>query len=328
MVAVAAAVVALGLTRGNGDSSAREARAPRTATLPDTAVQRRPLCAGAAARSPFGVRCDTRGLSRRVAPSPEVAARHYRTGCKDTTPAGALEVCSFGVPAAQARRTIAVIGDSHAGHWLPAFDRLARQRRWRGISIVHTACPLSTAVRALPNPTRFVGCVQWKRQVFAWLQIHRDIDTTFVGGLSGGTGVVPKPGRTEFATSVAGYRQAWRALLHSSREIVVLHDTPKSSGHVVECVQRLLADGGEPGPACALPRSRALDPDPLMAAARLEHSPRIRTIDLTSVFCDAERCEPVIGGMLVTRDESHLTQTFSATLAPLLAVAIDRLKLA
>jgi hypothetical protein len=47
-------------------------------------------------------------------------------------------------------------------------------------------------------------------------------------------------------------------------------------------------------------------------------SPRVQVIDLTDYFCDATVCPTVIGGALVFKDISHLTDTFSATLGPYL----------
>ena len=74
-----------------------------------------------------------------------------------------------------------------------------------------------------------------------------------------------------------------------------------------------------PGPACKRPRSEALQPDPLAAAARDMASPRVKLIDLTSRVCDVRFCYPVVGGALVHRDETHMTPAFAATLGPIIA---------
>ncbi len=63
---------------------------------------------------------------------------------------------------------------------------------------------------------------------------------------------------------------------------------------------------------CALPRERGLTPDPLAAVKR----PRVRVIDLTSRFCDAARCFPVLGGAYVYKDDDHMNRIFSTTLGP------------
>jgi hypothetical protein len=51
-------------------------------------------------------------------------------------------------------------------------------------------------------------------------------------------------------------------------------------------------------------------------------SPRVRVLDLTPFFCDPRLCYPVIGGVLVYKDTTHLTGLYARTLAPYLARAV------
>ncbi|GAB3996067.1 hypothetical protein GCM10029992_15030 [Glycomyces albus] len=44
--------------------------------------------------------------------------------------------------------------------------------------------------------------------------------------------------------------------------------------------------------------------------------------DLTPYVCPDAQCPPVIGNVLTYRDASHLTATFSASLAPFIADAV------
>jgi hypothetical protein len=233
-------------------------------------------------------------------------------------------VCWFGTPRDSATRTIALVGDSHAAHWRAALAGVARTRGWYGLSITHTSCPLELALRDLREPRR-TQCRKWKPQVLTWFQHHPEVSVVFVAGLTGGSGVVPAHGRSAFATSEAGYEAAWRALPATVRQIVVIRDTPKGTGRSIACVARAVAAHRAPGSACDVPRTDALDPDPAIAAAHRWVTPRVRTVDLTRYFCTARACPPVIGGVLVRRDVTHLTGAFSATLAPYLLSAVDRI---
>src|SRR3954466_4170757 len=76
------------------------------------------------------------------------------------------------------------------------------------------------------------------------------------------------------------------------------------------------------GPACALPRREALDPHPAPAAAKRAGG-RASPLDLTPFFGDARRCFPVIGGVLVYKDTTHLTGLYARTLGPYLLRAVD-----
>jgi hypothetical protein len=281
-------------------------------------------CFGAAARDPSRPCSDPR-LVRSVVPSPALARKLPNSPCAPVERRAAMNVCEFGADPAAATGTVALVGDSHAGHWRAALDVVARARGWRGLSIAHTGCPLSKAVRNLPEPGRFRACVAWKRAVFAWFERHPEVGTVFVGGLSGGTGVIAPRGQSRFAASVRGYRRAWAALPPTVRRIVVIRDTPKMRGDTGACVERALASGRRPGASCAVPRRAALDRDPMVVAAAALRSDRVRTVGLTEFFCD-RRCYPVIGGALVLRDQNHLTAVFSTTLGPYLLRKVDALR--
>ncbi len=91
-----------------------------------------------------------------------------------------------------------------------------------------------------------------------------------------------------------------------------------------ECVQDA-ADAGEPaGPACAVPRERALDTDPAVLAARPPAGRASPSPTSTRCCATPARCPPVIGGALVYKDEDHFTPVFAATLAPYLRRELRR----
>jgi hypothetical protein len=260
------------------------------------------MCFGAAARDPE-VPCSN--PTRTVTPSLEAARTLPNSPCRSIE-AGSPAICHFG---ADTGETVALVGDSHAGHWRAAFEHVATAKGWSGVSITRSSCPLQKALRDLREPRR-TQCRRWKDDVFAWLAAHPEIRTVFVAGLSAGSGVVPRRGESRFAASVRGYRDAWAAL--GDRRVIVLRDTPRFRGDTDTCIRRALRRKRRPGPACAEPPSFALPRDPAVVAAR--RSGR-EILDLTPFFCDA-RCYPVIGGALVVRDANHMTGTYSATLGP------------
>jgi len=274
-----------------------------------------PRCFGAAARDPLQP-CRNPRLRSLVRPTPRQALRPY-DHCKVLFHLVDKQVCGVGVAPEQATRTVALIGDSHAGHLRPAFTALTRAKRWRGITLGHASCPLSKATRNLPEPNRS-HCVRWKRGLFRWFRSHPEVSIVFVSQLSGGSGVAPRGGRSAFETAAQGYAAAWRALPASVERIVVLRDTPKVRGFTDECVERAIAAHRRAGLACAVPRAGALDPDPAFTAARRSGSRRVHAVDLTSIFCDRRRCYPVVGGALAFKDSTHLTGVFAATLGPVL----------
>jgi hypothetical protein len=51
-------------------------------------------------------------------------------------------------------------------------------------------------------------------------------------------------------------------------------------------------------------------------------SDSVSTVDLTDHICGPNRCDPVVGGVLVYFDASHLTATYARTLARYLEPAM------
>ncbi|WP_354702070.1 O-antigen acetylase [Paraconexibacter sp. AEG42_29] len=300
------------------------ATAPLEATAPLPAPVANPTglrCFGAAAMDPARP-CRNLRLAGTVFPTPQGAADAQRIEpCRRTFVRDLLRICFWGVTARAATRTIAIVGDSHASHWRAAMQRVVEAKRWRVISISRAGCPLTAAYPNLPGLRRKVECRRWNREVVAYLKARPSITAVFTGAHLGS--VIPARGLSMEATRRGGYARVWRRLLIGGvRHIVVFRDTPRISGRTLRCVEQAMSQGSSPGDGCALARDYALRPDPMVQAApRLNGA--VQVADLSRFFCEREVCRPVIGGALVLRDVSHMTTTYSASLAPYLQAAVN-----
>ena len=277
-----------------------------------------PKCFGAAARDPRKP-CSNPRLRNKVVPTPIAARRAPNHPCKVIERHDDIQVCEFGVPKEKAKDSIAVIGDSHASHWRPQLDYVARKKGWQAFNVTHTSCPFSKGVRDIPEPTRS-GCQRWKGDVLEWFSRHPEVTRVFAAQLSGGNGIRTSR-RDKFAAEVDGYLKAWKTLPATVKRITVIRDTPKMRGDTDTCVQQAISARRQAGAACALPRSSSLDRDPAVSAAQ-RHPPRVRYVNLTRYFCDSSRCFPVIGGALVYKDATHITSVYGRTLGPYLLRAL------
>jgi hypothetical protein len=302
--------------------TAAAAAAAAPAAVPDPVTQR--PCFGAASRDPAKP-CPDPSLRRRIFPAPADAVLEPNAPCLPTGRTELLYPCTFGVhPVAYGGlgATIALVGDSHASHWRAAVEVVAAAKRQPAISIARSRCAFIDAAVALPRPDR-IGCRSWNRELKAYLHGHGEITTLFVSARASATFVRAR-GRSNFETQVRGHMSLWRSLPDTIRHIVVLRDTPRSSAASAFCVQRQYAAGG--GAAyerCARPRAQALRTDAAVVAARRMRSPRVHAIDLSSFFCDARRCFPVIGGAAVYKDVDHMTAVYARSLGPYLLRAYD-----
>jgi hypothetical protein len=269
-----------------------------------------PKCSGAAARD-TEQRCSSK--TKGVKPTPDQAAITPNVACTRAAFEGA---CMFGAP--RHAPNVALLGDSHAAHWRAALEVVAKQRGWRVIEFARPHCPFSLSDPAPPEAGAR-DCVAYNRSVIAWLAEHPDVSTVFVSNNS----------RLSMAQKgleykVHGHLGAIAALPGSVARTYVLRDVPTDRVTTHDCIRKAMRARKAPGEACAIPRRRALVWDGTVIAAERMAYKGARVIDLTPFFCSKRSCYPVVGGVLVHKDQDHLTQDFARTLGPYIARAVDR----
>jgi len=288
-----------------------------------TAPAARARCFGAASRDSRR-ECVNRKLRFAVVPTPDKAVIAQNSPCTPLEVERLVSPCEFGVPAADARATIALAGDSHASHWRAALENVAQHHRWRGVSITRTGCPLSRTSPTIEPESRRLQCLRWNRQVPKWFAAHPEVRTIFVVGHAGSE-IVNRNKRDELSAKVDGYMAAWKALPASIRRIVVIRDTPLIGNGALDCVSTAIRRRRNAGEHCAVGRERALRTDAAVIAAHRMKTKRVRVIDMSRFFCGKRNCYPVVGGALVYKDDQHITEVFGATLGPYLRRAISGL---
>jgi hypothetical protein len=284
-----------------------------------------PRCFGAAARAPYKP-CHNRRLRTMVVPKPNDAVLLPNAPCEPvdgtfdskTEPAQ----CTFGVPEDEAAETIALIGDSHATHWRGALEAVAQKERWHGVSMTRSGCPLTDAHPRLPRGKRR-ACIRWNRNVRRWFGEHPEVHSVFISQHR--AHVRPTNGDDEYMTAVHGFVSAWKTGLPASvQHIAIIRDTPYTPVSTPRCINRAIKRHQDAGVVCAVPRERALRPDPAAAAAK-RFKKRVGLIDFTPFMCSTRVCFEVVGGALVHKDTGHITATFAETFGPYLLSRYKRL---
>jgi hypothetical protein len=237
-----------------------------------------------------------------------------------------MTVCRFGKWPARPRGTTVLVGDSHAMHLQQTVQVVADRHGYRAVLNARSHCPYVAAPVALEDAADAAGCNQRNRELPGWFRAHPGVSVAFIAHYTETTGKVQTaPGQSEFAAEVAAYERAWRAIPRTVTHIVILRDTPETPVGTLDCVTRAMDHHERAGPRCAFPRGRAVAPDPAAVAARRIHDPRVRLVDLNGYICRRRRCFPVVGGVLVFKDTSHLTPLFATTLGPFLDRRAGRL---
>ncbi|MFC7849785.1 acyltransferase family protein [Arthrobacter sp. NPDC057388] len=246
-----------------------------------------------------------------VLPDPAVATKDVpltnKDGCNVYDPVKSPDNgCTYGDLGAQ--RTLAIIGDSHASQYVDPLASLGVRNGWKVRAMVRNGCPFTAAPPASKD-TVFSNCPDQNRASLRKL-LRLKPDMVVVAGMTpaGYKSALGWEWKSD-RELVSGYTKMLKPLTEAGIEVAVILDTPFPAFSVPDCVER----SGPSAPNCSV----ADDPDrgqedPLRAAA--QEMGGVAVVDLGNYFCRNGSCPPVIGNMLVYRD-NHLTATFARTLS-------------
>jgi peptidoglycan/LPS O-acetylase OafA/YrhL len=319
MLVVVSATVAIG---SEVDRRAEAAEAA-VAAAQESAAQ----CVGPRALDP-DAGCDPVSGSGELVPPPEVVVQQNvkpaYSRCQQTITVPSIKTCTIGSADADPVRTIAVVGDSHATHWFAALDQLGRDRNWKVLTYAKASCPMTTALRVLPDEQTdeaAQSCLTWVADVRDQIAADESITAVFTSAFSSAYQFAAGPGPALDDPRTGGFQDVWGAWTAAGKDVLVIRDIPPTQG---DNVPNCLAANPENRMACAT-EADALPADAIAQAAETSDDPRVHLIDLTDRFCDATTCYPVVGDMIVYRDYSHLSGEYATALVPYLAAEADRL---
>jgi len=244
--------------------------------------------------------------------------RAYKMRCITTTLGVEVEECNM-VSNPGARRVV-VVGDSHAVAWLPAMEVVAKERGWELIAVVKSACTFADFPEELhgnAGTDTMKSCLTWsKRAIEHVQQLHPDI---LVVTHSRASMSKMSDARDRDVVVADAIYAALQRVKRADTELFAIIDTPRFAQKVPECMSSLSSGYT----ACGATRERAFaGTDPLSTLGKRHEA--VDVIDLTDQICSADRCDPVVRGILAWRDAHHMTGTFSESLAGELGRRIDR----
>ena len=240
----------------------------------------------------------------------------YVNGCLRNYFQGGQPECATGDTASTT--TVALVGDSHAAMWNPAFQQIAAQRRWRLEMLSKAACPLMD----LPFHRLATHCEQWRGQIIARLRAEHprlvvvSMWRRYVAGhgwwLPGFTSYDPA-----WLDSLTRLVQQLRA---TGAKVLVLGQIPDPHSEVPIC----LSGHPDDATACSPPRSTAVNQLGIAAESAATQAGGGQYADLTELFCTTDLCPVIVGNTLVFLDWSHMTREYSRLLAPVVGALADR----
>jgi peptidoglycan/LPS O-acetylase OafA/YrhL len=278
-------------------------------------------CFGAAALAAPAGACPTNRAGR-LTPAPIEAAadksdtyqKHGSGDCFAAQPAYAFQTCQFGDTSSPIK--VALVGNSHAGEWLPAIEWAAKTEHWQITTYLASRCAFAQTAQDFDTKTETRACSKWVRAAESKL-VHGEFNLIVMTDRIS----VAAVGYT-YARSPAAYERGYAALLQAlsaaGKRVVVIHDSPAPGISIPDCLAEHTSDHS----ACDTPRAKALRPDPAMDAVIAVRDPHITAADLSNHICEPAVCQAAVGGVPVYFDQTHLTATYSTTLGPYLEPAL------
>jgi peptidoglycan/LPS O-acetylase OafA/YrhL len=306
---------------GGAQTALAGARERQAAADLAAALEAQQACAGAATMAP-GADCAGTPHGAELLTTPAQAAADlpdpYADGCWTNAPFDDRNVCSYGEQEEPTAR-IALVGNSHAGHWLPTLQALAEDHGWQIDTYLVSECfpvdmPQNFAVAGASE-----GCRAWGR----WAvdeTAGKDYDLVVTSARSGPslTGVAEAD---QVSAATTGYLDVLDRWASADVRVLVLRDTPYGEVVTPDCIAANVSDLS----ACDGPRERREVPDPLADAARVMAVDTVQVADMTPFFCRDGQCFSTVGGLIVYFDRSHMTTAFAETLAPFVEPAVTAL---
>ena len=159
----------------------------------------------------------------------------YADGCQVDVDSDKPTTCEYG--AADARTTIAVVGDSKAAQWVPAFQVLAKQNDWRIVTYTKSACQFATVETSLDGDV-YQTCRDWTDNVLAELTGPDKPDVVVTAGQRDQGVVGGSDGDLELSEDAMrdALADTWTRIEDAGVKVVVLADTPQTGGDIYACV--------------------------------------------------------------------------------------------
>jgi len=229
------------------------------------------------------------------------------------------DVCVLGDP--DGTTTIALVGDSHAGHWRAAMTEAARQGGYRLIVRWKSACPSTPVSVADEKGVQDASCGAFREETTRILAAAEP-DLVIISNSLGYSGKVLSLGGGHL--DLDGEREAWSAALTDQitalraqgSRVAIVDDNPRFPENPTTCLSRLTATPE----GCGSTRAEAFAPLENLgrATADVIAAQHIAPpFSISDLICGPEVCHAVDDeGTPVFQDHTHLSRAWTMKRTP------------
>jgi peptidoglycan/LPS O-acetylase OafA/YrhL len=217
--------------------------------------------------------------------------------------------------------TVVLFGDSHALSWFPALNQVAKEKKWKLLSLTMSACSPADVPAWNPSTASLMqNCPIWRQA-----SIKKIIAAHPFMILLASSGGFETLDHGKVATSqekavifTTGMKRTVAQLKNSGAQVVMMSDTPALAQDPLVC----LSAHPKSTLACATPVDQAISEEWMAVENQVANQNSISLIKPQLWICPTAPCPVVIGNILTYFDTGHLTATFSQALAGQLKGAI------
>ncbi|GAA1179491.1 O-acetyltransferase OatA [Corynebacterium glaucum] len=213
----------------------------------------------------------------------------------------------------EAETTVVLAGGSHVEPLGIPLDELGQQHGFKVIPYVRQECPIMLG--DFEDDTVSDVCREWSINAFDRI-IELDPDLV----ISTSTRPAGHAGAAVMTQDMVpdGYLGFWEALRENNIPFLGLRDNPwifDGAGDPMDPNYCLSA--GEAFEDCSMPRELVYEPvDP--ASEYLDGTDGMFSVDSSDWYCIGDTCPPAIGNVYIYRDQNHLSNAYSESLAPVM----------
>ncbi|WP_158539298.1 acyltransferase family protein [Renibacterium salmoninarum] len=227
--------------------------------------------------------------------------------------------CIYGP--ADATKTAAVVGDSHASQYVDPILAAGAANGWKVSAMVRNGCPFS-AIPPIAASNALTNCSDQNKVTLQRLLKSKPQLVVISAMTPAGYAKALQWTWHDEESLVEGYIQLLKPLRDAGIPVSVILDNPYPDSSASECV---LKNGALSTICSARPSSETgAMSDPLKRAA--EQVSGVRIVNLQPYFCRNSFCPDVIGNVLIYRD-NHMTNTFAKTFGQAIGSSFGALRM-
>ena len=232
----------------------------------------------------------------------------YKMGCDEWYRSAQVRICGFGP--AKAAHTVVLMGDSVGAQWFPAVALAFDKPGWRLLVITKSACPMVDEPMFYPRiGQEYTVCTEWREDALKAVAALKP-DVLILGSTStyGFT-------RTQW---LDGTSNVLNAVAADVGHIDLVRATPDLPFNGPACLaqQSWLRGTLAMHHACEAPASSPQNTNVYRWLGEVARRYRnVNTIDMNGWVCPGGECKAQRDGMIVFRDNQHLTASFVQSLS-------------